>query len=229
MTNATTSGPEAVSISAARLSLAASVTAVSCLVGLHFVSPEFDPSWRVVSEYALGRHAWLLSLMFVAWGVGSAALAVAIWSQVKTLGGRIGLVLLLIASVGEAMASVFDLRQTVPHNLAAALGIPTLPIAATLLAASLPRSERWIGAKRLLFGMALLTWICLALMAAALFSLSGRLGVKVPIGWPNRLLVVTYSAWAMAVAWLALRVSRRTGDGTRSAPKASRLGGMGRG
>jgi hypothetical protein len=25
-----------------------------CLLALHFVSPEFQPSWRMISEYALG-------------------------------------------------------------------------------------------------------------------------------------------------------------------------------
>ena len=98
------------------------------LTGLHVLSQSFDPSWRVVSEYALGRHGWVLSLMFLAWAISSWCLAFAIRSQVRTIGGQIGLVFLVAAGAGEAMASVFDLRQPAPHNLAAAVGIPSLPI-----------------------------------------------------------------------------------------------------
>ena len=108
------------------------MTTLVCLTGLHVLSPEFDPSWRVVSEYALGRHGWVLSLMFLAWAISSWCLAFAIRSQVRTIGGQIGLVF-LVAAGGEAMASVFDLRQPAPHNLAAAVGIPSLPIAAMLI------------------------------------------------------------------------------------------------
>jgi len=39
------------------------------LASLHVLSPEFDPSWRIVSEYALGNFGWVLSLMFVSWAV----------------------------------------------------------------------------------------------------------------------------------------------------------------
>ncbi len=60
---------------AAILSLAASITTLVCLAALHVLSPEFDPSWRVVSEYALGGHRWALSLMFLAWATSSWGLA----------------------------------------------------------------------------------------------------------------------------------------------------------
>jgi len=32
---------------------------------LHVLSPEFSPSRRVISEYALGHYPWVLSLMFL--------------------------------------------------------------------------------------------------------------------------------------------------------------------
>jgi len=43
--------------------LATAVAFVSLAI-LHVVSPEFQPSWRMVSEYANGHHRWLLSVMF---------------------------------------------------------------------------------------------------------------------------------------------------------------------
>ena len=199
------SDPRKISISAARLSLAASVAAVLSLASLHILSPEFDPSWRVVSEYALGHYGWVLSLMFFAWALSSWALVFAIRPEVRTIGGRIGLVFLVAAGVGEAMASVFDLRRPELHGLAGALGIPSLPIAAMLISVSLSRTHRWFPTKKVLVWTANLTWMSLALMGAAMFSLTRKIGgLKVSIGWPNRLLIVIYLLWVMTVAWQAI-------------------------
>lgn len=40
------------------------IIAVLCLATLHFVSSEMKPSFRMVSEYALGHHKWLITLFF---------------------------------------------------------------------------------------------------------------------------------------------------------------------
>ncbi len=199
---------------AAVLSLTASVTTVVCLVGLHVLSPEFDPTWRVVSEYALGRHGWALSVMFLAWATSSWGLAFAIRSHVTTRGGQIGLAFLVVAGLGQAMASVFDLTRPVPHNLAGALGIPTLPIAAMLISVSLGRTQPWRSSRHAMLAIACLTWVSLALMVAAFFTLRPKPGVpRVPIGWPNRILIVNYCTWVMFVAWRAIRLRGHNSDG----------------
>jgi len=107
-----------VSAPAARIAAGAAVAALLFLASLHVLSPEFDPSWRVVSEYANGHYGWGLSLMFGAWALSQWAIALAISSQVKTRAGRIGLYLLIASGIGEAMASVCDINHPL-HNLAA--------------------------------------------------------------------------------------------------------------
>jgi hypothetical protein len=195
-----------ISTRAARLSLTASVTALASLASLHVVSPEFDPSRRAVSEYALGQHGWLLSLMFLAWALGAWALAFAIRSQVSTSGGKIGLVFLVAAGIGWAMASVFDARWPKLHILSALIGIPILPLAAMLISANLRRTPAWFSAKRVVLGTANLTWMSLALMAA-MVALTGETGSpETLIGLPNRLLIARYSGWMITVAWQAIRV-----------------------
>jgi len=196
-----------ISISAARLSLAASLAALVSLAGLHILSPEFDPSRRVVSEYAFGHYGWVLSLMFFTWGLSSWTLAFAIRSQARTLGGKIGLVFLVAAGIGEAMASVFDVRRPELHGLAGAIGVPSLPIAAILISVSLGRMQAWSSRKTVLLWTANLTWMSLALMIAGMLTLTHKIGgLRVPIGWPNRLLIAIYSAWVMIVAWQAIRL-----------------------
>jgi Protein of unknown function (DUF998) len=125
---------EKISALAAWAAIALTAVTLALLAALHVLSPEFDPSWRVISEYALGRHGWVLSLMFLALGFSTWALAWAIRSQVTTKAGKVGLALLLVAGLGEAMASVFDIRHEVGHGVAGLLGVlgNLLPVSCNL-------------------------------------------------------------------------------------------------
>jgi len=66
------------------LALLATAAAILRLIALPILSPEFSPSGRGISQYALGRYGWVRSPMFLSWSIGSWALGVAIWSQVQT-------------------------------------------------------------------------------------------------------------------------------------------------
>jgi hypothetical protein len=61
-TETTPAGTESISAPAAWLAIAASAATLLLLASLHFLSPEFDPSWRMVSEYAFGHFGPVLSL-----------------------------------------------------------------------------------------------------------------------------------------------------------------------
>jgi hypothetical protein len=212
-----------ISLPAARLAIAAAAAAILLLASLHMLSPEFDPSWRMVSEYANGHYGWVLSLMFAAWAVSSWALAIALWSQPRTRPLTIGLVSLALAGVGEAMAAVFDLNHDTLHALAGAMGILGLPVAALVISVHLGRTGPWAVAKRTLLWTAHLTWVSLALLAASFALLvatfrrvAGGLPAQAPpvlppgvialVGWANRFLVVVYCVWVIAVAWQAIRL-----------------------
>ena len=136
-----------ISVPAAGLAIAASAGAVLFLGSLHALSPEFDPSWRMVSEYANGHYGWVLSLMFAFWAMGTWALAYAIRSVAKTTAGKIGLIFLVIAGIGEAMGAAFDINNPV-HDLAGFIGVGSLPIAAMLISVRLGRTEVWSAAKK---------------------------------------------------------------------------------
>lgn len=212
-----------ISLPAAGLAIAAASATLLLLASLHVLSPEFDPSWRMVSEYANGHYDWVLSLMFAAWALSSWALAFTIWSQVGTTPGKIGLIFLALAGVGEAMATVFDINHDALHNLAGALGILGLPIAAMLITRELGRKQPWSHVRKALLWTANLTWVSVALLAAT-FALmigtyvqaGGDMAAKAPqvlppgvialVGWANRLLVVLFCVWVITVAWQAVKV-----------------------
>lgn len=213
------------SLTSARVAIAASVVVLLLLAGLHVLSPEFDPAWRMVSEYANGQYAWVLSLLFVSWGVSSWALAYVLWSRVQTTGGRIGLWFLVAAGIGEAMAAVFDINHSL-HGLSAMVGIPSLSIAAMLISTSLVRAPVWSGGRRELLWTANLTWVSILLMAIAFgvmvatFTQSGAdmaansqavtslpEGVIGLVGWANRFLIVVFCVWVMTAARKTLKLS----------------------
>lgn len=197
---------------AARLSLAAAAMTLLLLAALHILSPELDPSWRMVSEYALGNYGWVLALMFLTWALSCVVLFFAIKPHLGTVAGKIGLGFLLAAAVGMSMAAIFDARHDL-HGLAAIIGMPSLPIAAMLISVSLTGNPVWSSARRLLLWTANLTWASLVLMFAMVFiglsQSGGQFGPDVLAGWPNRLLVAAYCAWLMAAAWHTDQLSER--------------------
>jgi len=211
--NTTTATPVVASSRiAARLSFAAAALSLVLLAALHVLSPEFDPSWRMVSEYASGDYGWVLALMFLSMAGSSVALFFAIKSQIRTIVGKIGLVFLLAAAVGLAMAAMFDWKHNL-HGLASMIGVPSLSIAPMLISVSLVRNQAWSSTRQLFLWSANLTWMSLVLMIATMFiglsQSGGEFGPDVPIGWPNRLLMLAYGGWLMIVAWRAAQLPRR--------------------
>jgi Protein of unknown function (DUF998) len=196
---------------AALMAMAAAASTLSLLAALHVLSPEFDPSLRVVSEYANGRYGWVLSLMFASWAVSSWSLAIALWSHLKGIGGKVAVSFLVAAGVGEGIASFCDINHP-GHNLAGMIGVLSLPIAAMGISLNLAGAAEWLRAKRVLLVTANLTWLSLLLMVIALFALVTRRRITPPgiemIGWTNRAVVVAYCVWVATVAWQALKLPR---------------------
>lgn len=217
----------ATELAAASVALAGAAGTVLLLASLHQLSPEFDPRWRMVSEYANGHHGGVLSLMIACWALSSLALTLAIRSRVETRAGRIGLVLLVVSGLGEAGASVFDLNNPL-HDLAGVLGIPCLPVAVMLISVPLGRTRPWSTARRVLFLTANLTWVSLVLLVLTFIvmiatyvhaggdvtSASSKVpalpsGVIALVGLTNRLLVVADCVWVAVVAGQAIRLRER--------------------
>jgi hypothetical protein len=234
-----TSDPRRISAPAAVLAMAAAVAAGALLVALHVLSPEYSPAWRMVSEYANGHYAWVLSLMFAAWGSSTLAIAFAIRTQVDGRSGRIGLGALILSGIGQAAAAVFDLNQVLLHELVGVLGIVALPIGAMLISTNLARTAPWSAAARQLVYAANLTWIALVLWMASFPLMVGTFmhalgtlpsappsqlppGVVALVGWTNRLLIVAAWAWVIVVAWHAIRVRGRATSTRSSQPAVSR-------
>lgn len=213
--------PSAISATAARLSLAAAATFLVLLALLHIIKPELDPSWHMISEYEIGESGWVMRLAFLALSFSNASLFVAIRAHVRTIGGRVGLAFFLLGVIGTAMGGIFITDPITAtkdqltthgnlHGVGALLGIPTLPIAATLISRALAFGPAWASARRPLLWAATLSWVGFVGFAVSMAVMMprghGKFTPDVLIGWPNRFLVVAYAAWQVTVAWQALKV-----------------------
>jgi hypothetical protein len=207
-------------VPAAYLALGATAVSGAALVGLHGLSPEFAPSWRMVSEYANGRFPWLLTVVFAGWAIGSFALAAALWPLSASTLGTIGLLFLLLAGVGQTMGGLFDINHRW-HGPAAMIGIPSLCVAAVLVTIALSRRA---GIDPPPTWSAHLPWISLVVMvgAFALFvsslkaagvDMSGQsgplaelpAGVSGYVGWANRLLFAASYLWTVLASLSVLK------------------------
>jgi len=200
---------------AARLAAAGAAAVIVIILALHVIKPELEPSWRFISEYAIGRHDWLMMAAFCIWAVSCAALASALRGEVRTRPGRIGIVVLYIVSYALIAAGLFpqDPVTIKPeegttagmlHAVASLIGIPGTPLAAMLISASLWRNNpAWMPYRAVLMTAAHATWISLTLMIAYLawaVPRAGGFNPDVSAGWMNRLVVATYLAWLLVVA-----------------------------
>jgi hypothetical protein len=63
--NEISSEPLALSQNAARLAFVGAAAFMVLLAILHVLEPEFNPAWRMISEYELGSYGWMMSFAFI--------------------------------------------------------------------------------------------------------------------------------------------------------------------
>jgi Protein of unknown function (DUF998) len=201
-------------------SLVCVITFLILLAVLHFLEPEFNPP-HLISEYELGNYGFLMSFAFFFLGTGSLFLARAIWSDLRTKGGhfgRWGLLLIGIAYFGAGFftpdpASIVESRL---HGISGIIVIFSSPVVFTLLGRSIVQHEQWSAVSPAVKKITILTWLGLLMFYASIFIFYGvapGTGTIV-VGWTNRFMIASYSAWMITVAWQAIRISTIPGSVT---------------
>ena len=208
-------------------SIVFSAVFLTILFLLHFLKRELDPSWRMISEYEIGRFGWMMRLAFFCWAASVLTLLIAIWPSLQPISGTISrwwFVLIVIALVGAGIFKTNPITENTPnpvntiHTICGAIVILTFPIAATLAARSLLHNPLWSASQGLLIFGTVLVWIGVVAFFASII-ISGivhpstvnspsaeKYGPHVLLGWPNRFMVVTYIIWLIIIAETALRL-----------------------
>ena len=200
-----------ISTVAAVYSLAATALAVGLMALLHVLEPEFDPSWRTLSEYSLGRYGALMRVAFLAMGTGVIAAAVALWRV--TGPWSLGLVLVAIGPLGAAFIDTDPVTTPRAHmsrksNVHAALGslfILGFPLAATIAGIS-AAGDPAVGP--VLAGASVVPWIALVwyLGTSVRHARPDAVGgPDVRVGWPQRVNILAYVGWVALAAVTMLR------------------------
>lgn len=206
----------------ARVATALVLLFLVLLILLHFLEPEFDPSWRMISEYELGQFGWMMRLAFFAWGASILLLTSALWRSLRKTSGRIGSWWMLLIGVVIIGAGIFktnpitgaaaNLDNTL-HTICGGITILTFPIASSLVGRSLRRTNEPL--KRLILVMALLVWIGMVsyfgsiIISVAINPAAAKGGPEVYQGWPNRFMVATYAAWIVIVGQRFSAIARK--------------------
>lgn len=179
---------------------------------LHFIQPDLNPLSRLVSEYALGKQGWLLTVALMSFAVSALALAGALAVTSNAIRLRIGIVLLVIWGLCAILAALFHTDPIPPrgplslsgtiHTIAANIGFFSLTGA--ILACS------WH--LRAIFGRSVwtrvITWLALAsVISLILFLIAFVVAVTFGLfvhGLFERLVIAVDLAWLSTVALLLL-------------------------
>lgn len=172
----------------------------------------------MISEYAMGKFKWLITLFFFAWGASSILLAFHLFTIISGVWAYFGNTLLILSGIGAICGGIFDVNHK-KHGLAFALGVPTLPIAAVILTYHLLNEHIVVETNAIMAAHA--TWVSILLMAFSMmlmFSGFKKAGIvwdkdsppptQVPKGviaiggYMNRVLVFCYIFWVVYIAYL---------------------------
>jgi hypothetical protein len=200
---------------ASRIAIGSAAVAIVALAALHVLKPDIDPRRTMISQYALGRYGWLMAVCFAAFSVASTSLCIALFGRVPSALGVVGLFFLFDAAVGLAMAAVFrmDPVSTPPsqmsftgrmHGVSFLIGVPCQVLSVLLL--SLALGQQGSHAAAPLLALTAVIWLCLVTMIAIMAMVGpgkppNPNGPERFLGFPNRMFMIAYGVWLMAVAW----------------------------
>jgi len=187
---------------AAVTALVAGGITVGLIAILHVLEPEYAPSWRMISEYSLGRYGWVMRLAFGTMAIGLAATCVALWP----FGGAwtLGLAAVALGALGAAFIDADPIMT--PHAQATPVGRAHTVLGGVLLAGFPPAA--------LCAGVGVVTVLGWALAIASVVPFAGLVwfliaarpahgeggSPEIRIGWPDRFCLLAYLAWVVLAA-----------------------------
>jgi hypothetical protein len=215
----------AISITAAWAAIATALLYQILLIVLIFLRPDLDPTWHTISEWVIGPYGWLMRVAFFTWAVSYAVLFAVLKSQLRGKLGKTGLVLLLICVIGTFGVGIFTTdplnENTITmtgllHTISGTTGLILFPFGALCINLSLAlNSKAWSSVRRVLLWTAGLPLLGLAgfVIYTAIFVVplgDHAFGPGVNIGLPPRFAMLSYMAWTLILAGLAIKVRRQT-------------------
>lgn len=203
--------PRAASLAAA--AIVSVVCALLALVLLHFLRPDLPPGSNMLSNYAVGRYGWVMTVCFLAFSLGCLSLLLALArADHHSRLAHLGTVLLGIAAAGLAVTAAFptDLpgapltRSGDIHEISFFVNVGSLVPATAIISAALWSPPRWRALRRVSAALAVLIILALILQFLTLHRCR-------PYGLANRLFAVLLFAWMIVMA-VRVRLATRQSE-----------------
>jgi hypothetical membrane protein len=165
-------------------------------IALHILEPEFDPRFRFMSEYALGAYGWLMTTTFFVLGLAAFVVAAGLRDvHQSSRSARIGFGLLAVGALFVCLAGVF--KDSMPHLLAGAVGLPSIVMAVLFFSWTFRQAEGW----QTIYGATLFIGVG---MLAAFLSTVADVGMP---GLQQRAFLLLFLLWLSIVVHRLVRVT----------------------
>jgi len=183
------------------------------LLLLHILRPDYAPTKYMISDYANGRHGWVMTTCFLALSCGCLMLLLGlVRSGPTSVAARIGMVLLGIASIGMVVAAIFPTdpegaplsRSGYIHGISFLPNVVSIILATVLLSVSFGSHPLWRAYRR-----TAVTVASLVVLAFVLQFFTLVLGA--PPGLPNRIFITVLLAWLLTTSIRLRAVARDSG------------------
>ncbi|ALJ04091.1 hypothetical protein APS56_02495 [Pseudalgibacter alginicilyticus] len=184
------------------------------LILLHLINTSMSPIWQPISEYALGNTGWLMQIVFFLLGISFLTLGLYLIKYLPKIGSKIGGVLLVIASLGNFLAGIFntDPVDTLPeymtmsgqiHNAAAGL-LGFMILATVFITYQFRKQEQLKPFRKNMFVFTIILWglevALIIAMGVYLSETNGMITPETPIGWLGRIVIVFCAIWVWSCA-----------------------------
>ena len=193
--------------------LCATGGAAAILVLLHVIESEFDPSWRMVSEYSNGQYGFVMRLAFLLTAIATAATAIMLSRIEGSRLAKAAAISFLVSTAGLLLAALFNqdpvTSKTVTfagsmHGIATIVGIPGFSIAAVLAGLWLKRG----GAGVIAVVIGLLPLLTVLAMLAYLFTGIPKDTGFAPGTYAGAFNRVVWAAMIGSLLYLALKIPK---------------------
>lgn len=197
------------------LSIFSGIIAIVLTIIVHLLNPEIDASWQPISEMALGKHGWLMSLAFLSMAMSIVFFLLLSRKHYTNLGGKIGKIILAISALGFILAGLFITDPAIlpqeqattngfVHSVGAGLA-GLIPFAALLFVWIYIKNPNYKKYRTPILLMTSLLWVSeiflMVDMATELPKNDGNLGPNVLVGWTNRVMILFCILWVMTISF----------------------------
>jgi hypothetical protein len=194
----------------ATVALACLVYSALALVSLHLLRPDYAPASNFISNYAVGRHGWIMTTWFLAQSACQLLLAVALArTGLRSAPARIAQFLMVVVSIGLVVSAIFPTdvpgapltRHGDIHEMSFLVNVSGIILSAILLSVSFGSHPRWRPFRPL-------SWCLTGLILLAFVIQFLTLHKGMPYGLVNRFFVLVAFAFGLAIALRTRAISR---------------------